>query len=189
MDKITITFDSLEAINDSIKALTLQNVNLKKRIVELELAALKQSSSSTTMGGVFSIAMGTRSQTISPEPDSPKCEFCLESHLKKECCYETWMDILATAPLIQPSPIFKRIRMLKNKWVVLLVPNFHPVIISRYYDYEFVALSEKDKFEIESDLSLSRFKYLYLNPTSWNNIASVNREIASWLSEQKLNVF
>lgn len=180
MDKITITFEALEAINATVKSLTSQNVNLKRRITELEALSPMKSP------GEFTIAMGTSAEDSSAST-LPKCEFCLECHPEKECCYQTWMDVLESAPLIQPSPILKRIRLVHNKWVVLLVPNFHPVIISRYYDYEFVALSEKDKFEIETELSLSRFKYL--NPTSLTIISSVAGEISNWLAERRLDVF
>lgn len=116
------------------------------------------------------------------------CSWCLEFHEEGKCYFQKWTPVLvgSTRPLFLDhySDVLKRIRLVKNKWIVMLIPKFRPLIVASFIGSEMSLLDGSDMTEIEKDDDLIMFRYLTQNNLA--NFGDANSRFANWISDNNL---
>ena len=111
----------------------------------------------------------------------PQCQFCFKVHGKGECEYERWMDVLVDSVPEKPSTALKYVRIIQDKWVVVLVPNYYPVIVGEYNSGQYMELDYEDLNGIATNKDLAHFKTL--DRSIYAIIANKSTVISDWICQ------
>lgn len=123
----------------------------------------------------------------SDTPPSSECQFCFLVHPKGNCHFEKWMDVLESSSPKKPSPVTKYVRIIQDQWVVVLVPNYCPVIVGKYESESdsYSSIHDYDTLkEIENNPTLHHFKII--SHACYWNIKEFSKDIANWLVNRRL---
>lgn len=100
---------------------------------------------------VPSVEPSVVSATSALLPTVVECQVCLTRHRDGECVYQLWLPVLAKSEP-EVRPVRKFIRIIKNKWVVVLPKGCCPLIIGVLNDYgEIEKMSFKQLAEATTD--------------------------------------
>lgn len=113
---------------------------------------------------------------------SLECQFCFKAHSKGKCEYERWMDVLADSVPEKPSAALKYVRIIHDEWVVVLVPDYYPVIVGETTSNGYAELDFEDLNNIATRKSLAHFKTLDRN--IYSIIDNRSKVISEWICQQ-----
>lgn len=116
---------------------------------------------------------------------SVECQFCFKVHKKGECEYERWMDVLVDSSPVKPPDVLKHIRIIQDKWVVILVPDYYPVIVGDYDSDEYAELDFEDLKGVATNKALAHFKTL--DRSIYSIIYDKSEAIYNWIRQQGLD--
>lgn len=207
---VSLSIEALSEMSSIIKRLSSEVITLKTKNEALEKRIQEQASglkNTIAMGvkcdldqpgyklvGESGILYVTRETELSPsEPSAaekappsvtslPQCQFCFKSHPKGECEYERWMDVLVDSVPVKPSAALKYVRIIHDKWVVVLVPDYYPVIVGECGSGGYTELDFEDLNNIATRKSLAHFKTLDRN--IYSIIDNKSKVISEWICQQ-----
>lgn len=192
---VSLSIEALSEMSNIIKRLTSETISLTAKNEALEKRIQELTPKNTT-----TMAMGTKCDAVSPmfellktTPDvsqppvtsplaSIECQFCFKTHSKGECEYERWMDVLVDSVPVKPSAALKYVRIIHDEWVVVLVPDYYPVIVGECGSEGYTELDFENLNNIATRKSLAHFKTLDRN--IYSIIDNKSKVISEWICQQ-----
>lgn len=199
---VSISIEALSEMSSIIKRLTSEVNTLRTKNEALEKKIQELTPKNTIMMGVSCEAVPPGYQALIKGRDgvpeartqvkptvtlisayaSLECQFCLKLHSKGECEYERWMDVLVDSVPEKPSAALKYVRIIQDRWVVVLVPDYYPVIVGESTSNGYVELDFEDMNGIAADKTLAHFKTL--DRSIYSIIDNRSKVISEWICQQ-----